>query len=399
MLHIIIKDLKLFINDKKGLFMYLLLPIALITIFVLAYSNMGGSYDPIKLVIVDEDKSYESTSLIMKIDSLSSLDLIKTSRDSAEMLVRSGKISAALYINNNLLDSILNGKTAFELLYDESNEFECGIIKQIITPKIHRFAAKCKIKKQLSDSFFADKSTIHEMVGKGVDNQVQSSQIGLTNIITYQGISGGNMLGQVGLVQGIAGTAVLMLLFGVRSIGSQIIEEKEDNTFRRTIFSTLSPDIYLLGKLSSSLLVALAQISVMFIFSAIVFNFDLFYNFPALILVTFFTAFSCASFSILIGVLVSSRNQLQSISTIVILTMSAIGGSMVPFFIMPAIMKKMAVASINYWSIQGYYDIYLRNYSVIEIMPRIYIMALISIMCLTLSWVFFKKRYLKLLTY
>jgi len=190
-----------------------------------------------------------------------------------------------------------------------------------------------------------------------------------------------------------------MLLFGVRSIGSQIIEEKEDNTFRRTIFSTLSPDIYLLGKLSSSLLVALAQISVMFIFSAIVFNFDLFYNFPALILVTFFTAFSCASFSILIGVLVSSRNQLQSISTIVILTMSAIGGSMVPFFIMPAIMKKMAVASINYWSIQGYYDIYLRNYSVIEIMPRIYIMALISIMCLTLSWVFFKKRYLKLLTY
>jgi len=398
MLHIIIKDLKLFINDKKGLFMYFLLPIALITIFVLAYSNMGGSYDPIKLVIVDEDQSYESTGLILEIDSVNSLDLIKTSGDSAEMFVRSGKISAALFINNNLLDSILNDKTAFKLLYDESNEFECGIIKQIITPKIHRFAAKCKIKKQLSDSFSPDKSTIHEMVGKSVENQVQSSQAGLTNLITYQSVSGNNMLGQIGLVQGIAGTAVLMLLFGVRSIGSQIIEEKEDNTFRRTMFSTLSPDIYLLGKLSSSLLVALAQLSVMFIFSAIVFNFDLFYNFPALILVTFFTAFSCASFSILIGVLVSSRNQLQSISTIVILTMSAIGGSMVPFFIMPAIMKKMAVASINYWSIQGYYDIYLRNYNLMEIMPRIYIMALISIMCLILSRVFFKRRYLKLLT-
>ena len=399
MLYIIIKDLKLFINDKKGLLMYFLLPIALITIFVLAYSNMGDDFDPIKFIIVDEDQSSESKDLFLEIDSINSLDIIKTTRDSAEMLVRSGEIPAALYIYNNLLDSILNNKTAFKLLYDESNEFEYGIIKQIITPKIHRFAAKYKIKKLLSDSFFPDKSTINEAIGKGVDTQIQSSQSGLKTIILYQSISGDNMLGQIGLVQGIAGTVVLMLLFGVRSIGSQIIEEKEDNTFRRTMFSTLSPNIYLSAKLISSLLVALAQLSVMFMFSAIAFNFDLFYNFPALILVTFFTAFSCASFSILIGVLVSSRNQLQSISTIVILTMSAIGGSMVPFFIMPTLMKKIAVFSINYWSIQGYYDIYLRNYNLIEIIPRIYVMALISIICLILSWVFFKKRYQKLLTY
>lgn len=399
MLHIIIKDLKLFINDKKGLFMYFLLPIALITIFVLAYSNMGGNYDPIKLVIVDEDQSYEIKSLVLEIDSVSSLNIIKTSRDSAEQYVKSGKITAALFIYNNALDSILNNKTAFKLLYDKSYKFECEIIRQIIIPKISRFSAKCKIKKQLSDSFSPDKSTINEIIGKSVDNQAQSSQAELTNIITYQSISGSNMSEQIGLVQGIAGTAVLMLLFGVRSIGSQIIEEKEDNTFLRTMFSTISTDSYLVGKLISSLLVALAQLTIMFIFSAIVFNFNLFYNFPALLLITFFTALSCASFSILIGVVVTSRAQLQNISTIVILTMSAIGGSMVPLFIMPAIMKKIAVASINYWSIQGFYDIYLRDYNLLEIMPRIYAMASISIICLILSWFYFKKRYSKLLTH
>jgi ABC-type multidrug transport system permease subunit len=47
-------------------------------------------------------------------------------------------------------------------------------------------------------------------------------------------------------------------------------------------------------------------------------------------------------------------------TTLIVLTMSAIGGSMIPSFVMPHWMQQMAVVSVNYWSIQGFYDIFWR---------------------------------------
>ena len=66
------------------------------------------------------------------------------------------------------------------------------------------------------------------------------------------------------------------------------------------------------------------------------------------------TAFAVSSFGIFLVAIAKSRQQLSGLSTIVIMAMSAIGGSMVPLFIMPAIMQKIAVVSVNYWGIQGF---------------------------------------------
>src|ERR1035437_336856 len=44
MRHLIVKDFKLLINDKKALFVNFALPMVLITLFVLAYSGMGLKY-------------------------------------------------------------------------------------------------------------------------------------------------------------------------------------------------------------------------------------------------------------------------------------------------------------------------------------------------------------------
>lgn len=396
MIHIIIKDLKLFLNDKKGLFLYFMLPIALISIFVIAYSNMGGSYDPIRLIIVNNDKSNQTKDFVSEIDSLKSLRIYKTTEDTARQLVRSGKIAAALFINYDALKKVNDpDNPSFTLLYDRSHDFEYGVLRQLLVPRIKRFTTKTIIKKNLSKAYTKDNENINEIIDATVENQAEFSREKISNLVSYQPVEGKQVSGDLGLIQGVAGTTVLMLLFGVRSIGSQIIEEKENNTFLRTMFSSLSPDSYLFGKFISSLIVALAQITVMFLFAALFFNFRLFLNFPALFIITLLTAISCASFSILIGVLVTSRTQLQSISTIVILTMSAIGGSMVPLFIMPLVMQKLAVASINYWAIQGYFDIYLRGYGIPELLPRLLALASISAACLTVAWIYFRKRNLK----
>ncbi|NOY46643.1 MAG: ABC transporter permease, partial [Chlorobi bacterium] len=92
-----------------------------------------------------------------------------------------------------------------------------------------------------------------------------------------------------------------------------------------------------------------------------------------------------------------TRQQLQGLSTIIILVMSAIGGSMVPLFVMPAIMQKIAVVSVNYWGIQGFYDIFWRNLPIIEIVPKMSVLVGIGLIMTIISVRLFKKNILKLI--
>ena len=69
---------------------------------------------------------------------------------------------------------------------------------------------------------------------------------------------------------------------------------------------------------------------------------------------------------------------------------------MVPLFIMPAIMKKIAVVSVNYWGIQGFYDIFWRDLPLIDILPRILVLMAIGLVMTVISVRLFKKTVMSL---
>ena len=69
---------------------------------------------------------------------------------------------------------------------------------------------------------------------------------------------------------------------------------------------------------------------------------------------------------------------------------------MIPLFIMPDIMSRLAVISVNYWSIQGFYDIFWRSLPLSEILPRILILTGSAIIFTILSIRLFSKNILKI---
>jgi ABC-2 type transport system permease protein len=94
---------------------------------------------------------------------------------------------------------------------------------------------------------------------------------------------------------------------------------------------------------------------------------------------------------------VQSRKQLDGLSTILILTMSAIGGSMMPVVFMPMFLQKMAVGTVNYWAIQGFYDIYWRNLPLVEVLDNAAVLLGLSALLLGLAVWFFRRNLLRLL--
>ncbi|WBX71210.1 ABC transporter permease [Tenacibaculum retecalamus] len=212
------------------------------------------------------------------------------------------------------------------------------------------------------------------------------------SVLGYQGIEG-----NLGIVQAVAGTSIMMLLFSISALGGGLLEEKEAGTLKRLLYSPLKPMDILFGKMLAALAISITQLIIMFLFSWVVFSLPIFKDITSLILMIISTAFAVSSFGIFLVSIAKSRQQLQGLSTLIIIIFSAIGGSMIPLFIMPEIMRKIAVISVNYWGIQGFYDIFWRNLPLIDILPKIGILVTIGFIMTLISVLLFKKNVLKMI--
>jgi ABC-type multidrug transport system permease subunit len=113
-------------------------------------------------------------------------------------------------------------------------------------------------------------------------------------------------------------------------------------------------------------IISMMTLSAMFIYGWLVFGLDVPHHIPSLVIMIICSAYACSSFGVFLVSFAKSRAQVQGMSTLVIMTMSALGGSMVPSFIMPAFMQKLGVITVNYWGVQGFYDIFWRGLEVTD---------------------------------
>lgn len=392
MFRITLKDIRLFLSDRRAVLMTFFMPIALISIFAMAY---GGEAErdarPVNLLVSDQDHSEKSSSVLKELDSIPGLKLTIMPLDSAERLVKTGEESSVLLIGKGFADSISTGKSIpLDLRYDELKAAEVGILQQALAGNLGRIIGTMRMAEMkmpaLPDSVIKNMPPPNPSPAKPAGMGLK-----MTPLLEEKQSS-------PGLIHAVAGTAVMMLLFGLTALGAGLLEEKENGTLKRLLYSPLEPTSILYGKVIASMIVAFVQLSVLFLYASFVFHLDLMKNLPSLLVMMLATSFACAGFGTFLASVAKSRQQVQMLSTLLVLSMSAIGGSMIPSFMMPAFMQKLSVLSLNYWSIQGFYDIYWRNlaFSDTAFLMRPLMLVVIGIVMLVLGRMFFKKNVLKI---
>jgi ABC-2 type transport system permease protein len=168
-----------------------------------------------------------------------------------------------------------------------------------------------------------------------------------------------------------AGIAVMFLLFSCANSAGALLEEIESGTLDRLLSSRLGMTGLLTGKFVYLTLMGVSQLTVMFLYAAFVFRLDLFDHLPGFAAMTLATAATCAAFGLLLATLCRTRQQLGGISTLVILMLSALGGSMFPRFLMSEGMQKAGRATFNAWALDGYTDVFWRNAGIAGILPEV----------------------------
>ncbi len=172
-----------------------------------------------------------------------------------------------------------------------------------------------------------------------------------------------------------AGIAVMFLLFSATGGGGSLLEERESQTLERLLATRLSMGQLLLGKWLYLTLVGATQVAVMFLWAQWAFRVDLWGHLSGFSAMTLVTAAAAASFALLLATACHSRTQLNAVSIILVLTMSALGGSMVPRYVMSDQMQRLGLLTFNGWALDGYLKVFWRDLPVQALAPQLAVLG------------------------
>lgn len=168
-----------------------------------------------------------------------------------------------------------------------------------------------------------------------------------------------------------AGLGVMFLMFTAAGAGGALIEERESGTLDRVLSTRVSMTGLLAGKLVYLTALGVTQLVVMFAWGWAAFGLDLRGRLLGCLLMAVPTALAASSFGLVLAALAKSRKQLVALANLVILSLSALGGSMFPRFLMPAAIQKLGLATFNAWALEGFLDVLWRDLGPAAVLPEI----------------------------
>ncbi|HEX5215061.1 MAG TPA: ABC transporter permease [Vicinamibacterales bacterium] len=188
-----------------------------------------------------------------------------------------------------------------------------------------------------------------------------------------------------------AGVGVMFLLFTCAGAGGALLEEEESGTLGRLVSSRAGMSGVLLGKWLFIALMGMAQMAIMFSWGAVVFGLPLFSHLPGFLIMTAVTAAAAAGFGLVLATLSRTRAQLSGLGTIVILSMSALGGSMFPRFLMSDTMQQAGLLTFNAWALDGYLKVFWRDAPLVQLWPQVLVLASLALIFLAAARLFARR--------
>lgn len=160
--------------------------------------------------------------------------------------------------------------------------------------------------------------------------------------------------------QNAAGYTVMGVFFIATVMIESIFRERRSGAMRRLRAAPVGRAPIVISKLAPFYVVNLIQIVIMFAIARLAFGLDLGFI-PALAAVSAALALVATGLGIALAGVARSETQGTGLAVIVVLTTSALGGVMVPRFIMPEAMQQIGNITPQAWAIQGYQDVLVRG--------------------------------------
>ncbi len=403
-------------RDRVAQALTFLLPIIFFSIFALVFGGQGDvATARIRVAVVDEDRSELSGRLIEGLKKESGLRVRTTAaadssgpaldRPAAERLVKNGDVPVAAVIPRGLGEAFgqsgFGGGPAIALLADPSDPIAPNMVGGLLQ-KVTMTAAPDLMMQGGMRQFETHAGALTPQQRAAVDQWLPQLKSG-----GAPGAAGAAAMGVAVQVVDVmrsgsqrgslvsfyaAGTGVMFLLFSmVGAAGFVLLEEAESGTLERLLCTRIGMTGILLGKWAFLVAVGFAQLTVMFLWGSVAFGLPLFSHLGGFVVMTLATTAAAAALALVLATIARSRAQLSGFSTILILTMSALGGSMFPRFLMSETMQRIGLVTFNAWALDGYLKVFWRNAPIWQLWPQVAVLSGLAVVFLTGARVLARK--------
>jgi ABC-2 type transport system permease protein len=405
-------------RDRVAQALTFLLPILFFTIFATVFGNQSDATSRVRIAIVDEDGSELSRRIVAGLQQETALRVRLTAdaegqgapldRAAAERMVRDGGVPVAVILPKGLGA----GAAAFfgdpssphiQLLADVSDpvapQMVNGLLQKVsmtAAPDLMMRGGLQQFEKHAGALTPGQRTAVDAWLpqltpkpGPAAAGSDAGASFGGIAVDTVDVMRQGKSESLVSFYA--AGVGVMFLLFSVSAGGGTLLDELDSGTLDRVLSTRVGMGGLLLGKWLFLALIGVLQLTVMFLWGRIAFGLDLFSHLPGFFVMTIATAAAAAGFGLMLATLARTRAQLSAISTILILTMSALGGSMFPRFLMTEAMQKLGLVTFNAWALDGYLKVFWRDAPVWQLWPQLVVLCSLAVMFLALARTFARR--------
>ena len=388
------KELTCLVRDKMGLALLFLMPAVLVMVVTIvqdsAWEGMGETV--FDVVWVDEDQSDLSREIRRRLEESPNVRLFDhLSGQSADpqsavravlhgdfkggMVIPKGagenshtKIKNDIETTLGLSEKPVLDQTPIQIFFDP---ILGGALKSALAATIEGQLQATNIKLMVE----ALSESLPDPLGENLGHLKNSQTLSLQEVAISK--EGFEAMVPTSTQQNVPAWTLFAMFFVILPLSTGLIKEKTEGTGERLRSLPISYSLFLSGKIFIFVGVCMVQFVMMLIigifllplFGLPVFDLQL-SHWPAFV-VAFVAALSACGFGVLFGTVFSTQEQASTFGAIAVVLGAALGGIMVPVFVMPELMQTLSLISPLGWGQKAFMNIFFRGGTLGSIGPEL----------------------------
>jgi ABC-2 type transport system permease protein len=402
------KEFLLLINDRTGLALMFLMPLLLVLIITIiqdsAYKMVNENQIP--LLVVNHDQGAEGEKLVkllsgsglFKIDTLNELpqESLKSellSRGKMIALFVPGSFSAGLESNAGAVSQILMNDLGLETDTAEvanASMPELSFYSDPVLQENYSYSVMGIIQSYMS---VIENGLMIERMYSNMDLEGKEAQLKermISNRVKIDHVVAGSSNSAVlpnSTQHNVPAWTIFAMFFMVVSLGSNIVKERVNGSFLRLKTMPTTFMLVMFSKMSVYVVVAVMQVALTFSMGIWILpqiglpQLTIPSDLLAFVTVVFMSSMAAVSYALLIGAVAKTQEQANGFGAISIIIFGAIGGILVPTFVMPGFMQFASNFSPLHWCLEGFYILFLKGGSWQELKDVLLFLGVFIFIC------------------
>ncbi|MDT8439727.1 MAG: ABC transporter permease [Wenzhouxiangellaceae bacterium] len=365
-------------RDRGALLLAFGLPPLMFFVFAEVFSGAGDEDFTLRVAILDEHGSARSALMVETVSALDGIAIVEGAvrdSDDLEARVRAGDADAALWLRGD--PALIDPEKAPVVIVGDGSR---ALAAAVLAGRVQRVLAESFPAVAIERALV----TVESLAGPLGDAQRARMDAALATLRQRDGqartdgddaswleqrLLGAGRGNDPGVSYYAGAVAILFLLFSAFQGAISLIDERSSGIHDRLMAGPGGIGVVVVGKGLFLTAQGLIQAALIFALASTLYGLDWWAQFGAWLVTALLAATIAAWGGLLLASVCTSRAQAQTASAFVVLLLSAVGGSMMPRFLMPGWLRELGWLTPNAWVIESWQDQFWRGLPVADLAP------------------------------